>query len=328
MKTTQSLGLGLSLLYLGTTLMPVLAAETPTDASYIEEAVGNNGPTTPEQPNPGSDTSDKEDDSNNGYTAPSNPDPSTITTPTLQAVQTEFKPGDKAIIILVYDPTKDDGQSPKWRVTSKKLANNENGLLQNDTFNEETVQLTEGESLKYATVTSDEPALVNVSCSYQGKEYSLDLSFKENAKPDTTSKPGKKTEVPMFRLYNPNSGEHFYTEESPETINLIASGWSYEGVGWIGCVKGDPVYRLYNPNSGDHHYTMNADEKNMLVSLGWKDEGIGWQSAASSKAVPVYRQYNPNAKTGSHNYTPSQTEHNYLVSIGWKDEGVAWKALR
>ncbi len=73
---------------------------------------------------------------------------------------------------------------------------------------------------------------------------------------------------------------------------------------------------------------MDEDEKDGLVSLGWKYEGVGWKSSTSSKAVPVYRQYNPNAKTGSHNYTTSASEAQYLVSVGWKDEGTGWKALR
>ena len=61
----------------------------------------------------------------------------------------------------------------------------------------------------------------------------------------------------------------------------------------------------------------------MLVKLGWNDEGTGWYSDPKEQ-VPVYRQYNPNAKTGTHNYTTSKAERDYLVSIGWKDEGIGW----
>ena len=31
--------------------------------------------------------------------------------------------------------------------------------------------------------------------------------------------------VPMFRLYNPNSGEHFYTGNAAEKNHLAAIGW-------------------------------------------------------------------------------------------------------
>ena len=58
----------------------------------------------------------------------------------------------------------------------------------------------------------------------------------------------------MYRLYNPNSGEHFYTANFVEAKNIINAGWKYEMVGWNAPMTGVPVYRLYNPNVGDHHY--------------------------------------------------------------------------
>ena len=132
----------------------------------------------------------------------------------------------------------------------------------------------------------------------------------------------------MFRLYNPNSGEHFYTASFAEKKALVSHGWSYEGFGWYAPAKSSqPVYRLYNPNSGDHHYTINPDERTHLVQVGWKDEGTGWYSETEADAIPVYRQYNPNArKAGSHNYTTNKKEADGLVTRGWKDEGVGWGA--
>ena len=35
----------------------------------------------------------------------------------------------------------------------------------------------------------------------------------------------------MYRLYNPNSGEHFYTADADEKGNLVRVGWRYEGIG-------------------------------------------------------------------------------------------------
>ena len=50
--------------------------------------------------------------------------------------------------------------------------------------------------------------------------------------------------VDMLRLYNPNSGEHFYTADTVEKDDLISKGWKYEGVGWIAPTKSNtPVYR-------------------------------------------------------------------------------------
>lgn len=132
-------------------------------------------------------------------------------------------------------------------------------------------------------------------------------------------------ETGMYRLYNPNSSEHFYTGNPAERNQLAKIGWKYEGGAWTAPNSGSPVYRLYNPNAGDHHYTTNGAEKNMLVKVGWKYEQIGWYSGGST---PVYRLYNPNAKAaGAHHYTLNKAEYNQLMRIGWKGEGVAWYAL-
>ena len=133
--------------------------------------------------------------------------------------------------------------------------------------------------------------------------------------------------VPMFRLYNPNSGEHFYTKSTEERDNLKKLGWQYEGIGWYAPSSSNtPVYRLYNPNGGDHHYTVSVNERDMLKKAGWKYEGIGWYSD-DAMGVKVLREYNPNATSGSHNFTTSETEHQNLVKLGWRDEGTAWYAV-
>ena len=131
----------------------------------------------------------------------------------------------------------------------------------------------------------------------------------------------------MFRLYNPYSGEHFYTASEVERDSVAAAGWSFEGVGWVAPTEGAPVFRLYNPYAGDHHYTTSATERDYLVSVGWSDEGVGWRSAGSD-GVPLWRQYNPNATAGAHNYTASESERDMLVSVGWRHEGIGWYGLR
>ncbi|MBQ9610315.1 MAG: hypothetical protein IJV15_12850 [Lachnospiraceae bacterium] len=149
----------------------------------------------------------------------------------------------------------------------------------------------------------------------------------QTIKYESDNKSSTQLSVEMYRLYNPNSGEHFYTASADERETLISVGWKYEGVGWIApATSNTPVYRLYNPNAGEHHYTMNKEERDNLITMGWKDEGIGWYSD-DAKTVALYRQYNPNAKTGSHNYTTSKSENDWLVSIGWKGEGVGWYGL-
>lgn len=131
----------------------------------------------------------------------------------------------------------------------------------------------------------------------------------------------------MFRMYNPNSGEHFYTASAYERDHLKSVGWNYEGIGWVAPLRSNtPVYRLYNPNAGDHHYTVSAYERDELVKAGWNDEGIGWYSDDSMRTA-VLRQYNPNAKTGAHNFTVSRSENDMLVGVGWHEEGIGWYAV-
>lgn len=132
----------------------------------------------------------------------------------------------------------------------------------------------------------------------------------------------------MYRLYNPYSGEHFYTASTGERDHLKSVGWRYEGVGWIAPKSSDtPVYRMYNRYAGDHHYTTSAGERNMLVRAGWTYEGIGWYSS-DAKEVPIYRQYNPYAWVGTHNYTSSKAENDHLKSVGWRAEGIGWYGLK
>ena len=131
----------------------------------------------------------------------------------------------------------------------------------------------------------------------------------------------------MHRLYNPNSGEHFFTADDDERDNLVSLGWNNEGDAWNApATSSTPVYRLYNPNAGEHHYTMSAEERDNLVSLGWNDENIGWYSD-DAQSVPLYRVYNPNEFANNHHYTASVEERDWLVSLGWNDEDIAWYGL-
>lgn len=127
---------------------------------------------------------------------------------------------------------------------------------------------------------------------------------------------------PVYRLYNPNNGDHHFTSSKAEYDSLSKSGWKGEGVGWNAADTGAVVYRLYNPNAGDHMFTTNYDEASALVGAGWNYEGANFASARDGK--PVYRLYNPNA--GDHMFTESAGERDSLVKAGWRNEGVAFLA--
>lgn len=126
----------------------------------------------------------------------------------------------------------------------------------------------------------------------------------------------------LYRAYNPNTGEHLYTQNGNEIPFVVKAGWRSEGNAWEAPNSGSPVYRVFNPNNGgDHHYTMNMGEVNNLKSKGWRYEGESWKSGGTT---PVYRLYNPNAKSGTHHFTILASEKNNLVKAGWRYEGVAF----
>ena len=131
----------------------------------------------------------------------------------------------------------------------------------------------------------------------------------------------------MYRMYDPNSGEHFYTGSDEEKNNLIAAGWNYEGIGFtFPLTTGDPVYRLYDPVTGEHLYTMDVAEVNELMAAGWNKEGIAFNSAFENE-VPQYRLHNPNATRGAYHFTASVEEKNNLIAAGWEYQGIAWYSM-
>lgn len=138
---------------------------------------------------------------------------------------------------------------------------------------------------------------------------------------------------PVYRLYNPNSGEHVYTMGLTEKNNLVHLGWGYEGVladsyynyPGVSYTK-IPVYRLYNAQSGQHLYTKNTYEVSSLITKGWANEGIVFYDSSNctlKSVTPVYRLYNPNSS--QHFFTNDINESNYLTNLGWNYEGEAFQ---
>lgn len=169
-------------------------------------------------------------------------------------------------------------------------------------------------------IESDVDLKLSQGVSYLQTEYADDAYLAPSDKAEVT-------EPTMHRLYNPNSGEHFYTASTSEYEQVKAAGWNDEGTGWVApAYSQTPVYRMYNKNGGEHHYTTSAKERDGLVEKGWIYEGIGWYSD-DDETVALHREYNPNAFANNHNYTTSEKEHKWLLSLGWQDEGTAWYAI-
>lgn len=97
-----------------------------------------------------------------------------------------------------------------------------------------------------------------------------------------------KTGSSVYRLYNPNAGDHHYTLSKNERDNLVAVGWKDEGIVWYSnSSEGSPIYRTYNPNAvtGAHHFTEDSQESKNLIGLGWRDEDIAFYSIKYPAAI-------------------------------------------
>ncbi|KAJ3994189.1 hypothetical protein F5050DRAFT_1713899 [Lentinula boryana] len=95
----------------------------------------------------------------------------------------------------------------------------------------------------------------------------------------STSQPGT---IPLFRLYNEDFMDHFYTMSSDEVPEMIDEGWAYDTTpnhtaGYVypySICGAAPIYRLFNPASVDHFYTMNIAESQNAIESGYQDQGI------------------------------------------------------
>jgi len=157
--------------------------------------------------------------------------------------------------------------------------------------------------------------------------YGHDFDYKCDLCGETREVDMTRPMVDMFRMYNPNTGEHFYTGSEVERDNLIGHGWQYEGVGFtFPLTTGDPVHRLFQPSTGEHLYTMDVNEKDALLAAGWNYEGIAFNSGFENE-VPQYRLHNPNATVGAYHFTASAEERDNLLNAGWEYQGIGWYSL-
>lgn len=136
----------------------------------------------------------------------------------------------------------------------------------------------------------------------------------------------------VYRLYNPDNGEHLYTTDANERNVLFNDyGWGYEGVAWYSPNAGTPVYRLYNSVLCNHLYTTDKHEIEVLTnSSDWIIDNNGkplfYSALSTYESVPIYRVYNKELQ-GMHHLTTDENEYKTLPLYGWKKEGVSLAAI-
>ena len=129
--------------------------------------------------------------------------------------------------------------------------------------------------------------------------------------------------IPVYHIFNSNSGDSLYTTNSYERDNLTRLGWKDKKTNLYCTNSGQKLFRLFNTISGEHFYTLNIEERDTLKNYSWRYEGIAWLTPQSGQ--PVYRLYNGNPKgSGAHQFTTLISERDALIRDGWRDEGIAW----
>lgn len=84
--------------------------------------------------------------------------------------------------------------------------------------------------------------------------------------------------VPLYRLYNNVTIDHFYTCDSSEITLVQESGYQLqEIVGYVlaeAVCEGMPFYRFRHQQTGKHFYALSEDEFQSAAGEGYAYEGI------------------------------------------------------
>jgi len=131
--------------------------------------------------------------------------------------------------------------------------------------------------------------------------------------------------IPLYRLYNPHSLDHFYTSDAAERDGAHSPGWHNEGTACriMTSIKygAIPLYRMWNGK--DHFYTANLSEiesvaKNIPSYRLETHPGFVFPTQIEG-TIALYRLFHPWG--GDHFYTCDDAEKARCVTGGWKDEG-------
>lgn len=97
--------------------------------------------------------------------------------------------------------------------------------------------------------------------------------------------------VPVYRLVNSVTSQHFYTTNADEGDGMIQSGYRFDSIEFYSHVSqqsGDiAMYRMYSPKTGNHFFTTDQNERITSGStLGYTDEGFAFWVATTATTSP------------------------------------------
>lgn len=89
--------------------------------------------------------------------------------------------------------------------------------------------------------------------------------------------------TPVYRLFDPKAGLHFWTTNQAEISVIEQIGYKYEGIAFYvvspDVVASYPVYRLFNPKTGIHFWTQTYAEAMFATQhAGYNFEGQAFRS--------------------------------------------------
>lgn len=125
--------------------------------------------------------------------------------------------------------------------------------------------------------------------------------------------------VPVYRLFNPTNGQHFYTASADERdYDINQLGFHYDFIAFYAATASGngfmPVYRLYNPSTSDRLFTVSSEERDGAVNnFGYKYEAVAFYAAAPTAvngSTPVYRLASP------------QYGHFYTIDLNERDKAL------
>lgn len=136
----------------------------------------------------------------------------------------------------------------------------------------------------------------------------------------------------VYRFYDTQTQDHFYTVSAAEKQQIIATIPHYvlEGVSWATPDKGTgthDVFRFYNATSKDHFFTDDVAERDSILKNlpTYAYEGVAFQAYdadTSSDTITLARFYN--TATHLHHFAPEGEAAGIrqgAAGAGWVDEG-------
>lgn len=136
--------------------------------------------------------------------------------------------------------------------------------------------------------------------------------------------------VPLHRLLNSRTGNHFYTSSADEANNAVSAfRYTYQGI--AGSVATNPtecllkpVYRLFKAGKReDHFYTTNDFEATTAAAnFGYVREGIAYYCASALNECGATLAFNRYYQGNDHLYTTDLTEGHQIAANGGRFEGI------